>query len=240
MEETNNVEPTEKTSEVGADGGTNGQAAAATSNESQPGSEKVASGSEAPEGNLLTGAKDQEASGEKSDGKEEKPSEEKKEAPQGAPESYADFKAPEGQKFDGQIIDSFKTAAKEANLSQDAAQKLLDEMGPVIAQRQAQQVKEISEQWKSRSLADKELSAEPQKTGAYIARVRDRFSVNADGSVDEDIKEFMSLPIGNHPGLLKLLARVGRSISEADFPRGGSGAKETVTPKDFYASATKR
>ena len=238
MDENNNVDPAgEKENEsAGADGGKQEQAAPASQSEQTTGAQHGASGGESSE-NLLTGAKDTSPDGAKPEGEEEKPQEEKKVGPQGAPESYADFKAPEGQKFDGTIIDAFKTAAKEANLSQDAAQKLLDEMGPVIAQRQMQQVQEISEQWKSRSLADKDLSADPKKTGAYIARVRDRFSVNSDGKIDPDIAEFMSLPLGNHPGLLKLLARAGRSISEADFPRGSAGSKEMVTPKDFYSSA---
>ena len=238
MEETNNVDTaTENQSQAaGADGGTNGQTATATSETKTADTVQATEGTNPPEGNLLTGATD-EAKGEKPEGEEKKPDEEKKEQPQGAPETYADFKAPEGREFDGSIINAFKTAAKDANLSQDAAQKLLDEMGPVIEKRQMQQVQEISEQWKQRSLSDKGLSADSRATRAYIARVRDRFSVNADGEVDPDIKEFMSLPIGNHPGCLKLLARMGRAISEAGFPRGGAGGKETITPKEFYQSA---
>lgn len=55
--------------------------------------------------------------------------------------------------------------------------------------------------------------------------------------MDPDIQEFMQTPIGNHPGLLKLLARVGRAFGEADFPRGDAAKDGKVTPTDFYESA---
>ena len=176
-----------------------------------------------PEGNLLTGAtgeaKEGDGEGSKPEG-DQKPADEKKEQPEGAPEAYEDFKAPEGLKYDGQVMDAFKEVAKETNLSQTQAQHLLDKVAPVLAQRQMAQIAEVSKQWAERSQADKELSADWNRSMADIARVRDRFAKNEDGSVDPDIAEFMSTPIGNHPGLLKLLARAGRAIGEGSFPRG--------------------
>lgn len=187
-----------------------------------------------PEGNLLTGAtgeaKEGDGEGSKPEG-DQKPADEKKEQPEGAPESYEDFKAPEGLKYDDQVMDAFKEVAKETNLSQAQAQNLLDKVAPVIAQRQMAQIVEVSKQWAERSQADKELSADWNRSMADIARVRDRFAKNEDGSVDPDIAEFMSTPIGNHPGLLKLLARAGRAFGEADFPRGS-----TVSEKDPLAA----
>ena len=140
-------------------------------------------------------------------------------------------------KYDDQVIGSFKEAAKEANLTQGQAQNLLDKVAPVIAQRQMAQIAEVSKQWAERSRADKELSADWNRSMADVARMRDRFAVNEDGSVDPDIKEFMSTPIGNHPGLLKLLARAGRAIGEGDFPRGSNAGDGKVSPGDFYKSA---
>lgn len=193
-----------------------------------------------PEGNLLTGAtgeaKEGDGEGSKPEG-DQKTADEKKEQPEGAPESYEDFKAPEGLKYDDQIIDAFKEVAKETNLSQAQAQNLLDKVAPVIAQRQMAQIAEVSKRWAERSQADKELSADWNRSMADIARVRDRFAKNEDGSVDPDIAEFMSTPIGNHPGLLKLLARAGRAIGEGSFPRGSEAGDGKVSPGDFYKSA---
>lgn len=193
-----------------------------------------------PEGNLLTGAtgeaKEGDGEGSKPEG-DQKPADEKKEQPEGAPEAYEDFKAPEGLKYDGQVMDAFKEVAKELNLSQEKAQGVLDKMAPILAQRQIENIQAVSKQWEERSRADKELSADWNRSMADIARVRDRFAKNEDGSVDPDIAEFMSTPIGNHPGLLKLLARAGRAIGEGSFPRGSEAGDGKVSPGDFYKSA---
>lgn len=219
------------TQAAGMEGG-NEQAASA-------GAEGANSTAPQSEGNLLTaaeGEKEGATEGSKPEG-DQKPADEKKEQPEGAPESYEDFKAPEGLKYDGQVMDAFKEVAKETNLSQTQAQHLLDKVAPVLAQRQMAQIAEVSKQWAERSQADKELSADWNRSMADIARVRDRFAKNEDGSVDPDIQEFMSTPIGNHPGLLKLLARAGRAIGEGSFPRGSEAGDGKVSPGDFYKSA---
>lgn len=225
-ESTNQATGTEGGNEQAASAGAEGSSSSATTTQ--------------PEGNLLTGAtgeaKEGDGEGSKPEG-DQKPADEKKEQPEGAPESYEDFKAPEGLKYDDQVMDAFKEVAKETNLSQAQAQNLLDKVAPVIAQRQMAQIAEVSKQWAERSKADKELSADWNRSMADVARVRDRFAKNEDGSVDPDIAEFMSTPIGNHPGLLKLLARAGRAIGEGSFPRGSEAGDGKVTPGDFYKSA---
>lgn len=215
---------------AGAEGGT-GPAASASA-------EGATSTAPQSEGNLLTaaeGEKEGATEGAKPEG-DQKPADEKKEPQEGAPESYEDFKAPEGLKYDDQVMDAFREVAKESNLSQEQAQHLLDKVAPVIAQRQMSQIAEVSKQWADRSRSDKELSSDWNRSMADIARVRDRFAKNADGSVDPDIAEFMSTPIGNHPGLLKLLARAGRAFGEADFPRG-STAPEKDPLAALYANS---
>jgi len=47
-------------------------------------------------------------------------------APEGAPEKYADFKAPEGYALDTKTMESITPVFKEMGLSQDQAQKLVD------------------------------------------------------------------------------------------------------------------
>lgn len=234
----------ETTNEAGANGGVNGQAtpAASEGNEGQ----SQSTGAE----NLLTGAKQSDGEGSEGNAGEKKAEngdekskegEKKEEAEQGAPEQYEEFQAPEGLSYDDQFMGTFKDVAKELNLSQKQAQHLLDKCAPVLAQRQVEQIKAVSDQWVERTKADKEIGGTNwTRAASDIARVRDRFGVNADGKIDPDIAEFMSTPIGNHPGLLKLLARVGRAVGEADFPRGDADRDGKITPTDFYKSASKK
>lgn len=225
----------ETTNEAGANGGENGQAAPAA-----PQAEPGANPQEAE--NLLTGAK-AEAEGEAKEG--QKPNETKTEGdekkPEGAPEQYADFSAPEGLSYDEQFIGTFKDAAKQLNLSQEKAQYLLDKCAPVLAQRQVEQIKAVSNQWAERTKTDPEIGGENwTRASSDIARVRDKFGINADGKMDSDIQEFIQTPIGNHPGLLKLLARVGRAFGEGDFPKGSVESNGRVTPEQFYESASRK
>lgn len=227
----------ETKNEADANGGENEQAAPAA-----PQAQPSANPQEAE--NLLTGAK-VETAGEakegqpnetKTEGGEKKPEEgEKEKEPKGAPEQYEDFSAPEGLKYDDQFIGTFKDAAKELNLSQKQAQHLLDKCAPVLAERQIEQIKAVSEQWTERTKTDKEIGGENwTRASSDIARVRDKFGVNADGKMDPDIQEFMQTPIGNHPGLLKLLARVGRAFGEAGFPKGDKDSDGKIRPEDIY------
>ena len=211
----------ETTNEAGANGGVNGQATPAASEGNEGQSQNT--GTE----NLLTGAKQSDGEGSEGNAGEKKAEDgdekSKEEAEQVAPEQYEEFKAPEGLSYDDQFMGTFKDVAKELNLSQKQAQHLLDKCAPVLAQRQVEQIKAVSDQWVERTKSDKEIGGTNwTRAASDIARVRDRFGVNADGKMDPDIAEFMSTPIGNHPGLLKLLARVGRAFGEADFPVGGT------------------
>ena len=231
----------ETTNEAGANGGENGQATPAASEGNECQSQNT--GTE----NLLTGAKQSDGEGSEGNAGEKKAEngdekskegEKKEEAEQGAPEQYEEFKAPEGLSYDDQFMGTFKDVAKELNLSQKQAQQLLDKCAPVLAQRQVEQIKAVSDQWVERTKSDKEIGGTNwTRAASDIARVRDRFGVNADGKMDPDIQEFMQTPIGNHPGLLKLLARVGRAFGEGDFPRGDVAKDGKVSPAQFYESA---
>lgn len=231
----------ETTNEAGANGGVNGQATAAASEGNEGQSQST--GAE----NLLTGAKQSDGEGSEGNAGEKKAEngdekskegEKEEEAEQGAPEQYEEFKAPEGLSYDDQFMGTFKDVAKELNLSQKQAQHLLDKCAPVLAQRQVEQIKAVSKQWEERTKTDKEIGGENwTRASSDIARVRDKFGVNADGKMDPDIQEFMQTPIGNHPGLLKLLARVGRAFGEGDFPRGDVAKDGKVSPAQFYESA---
>ncbi len=159
---------------------------------------------------------------------------------QGAPEKYEDFKMPEGTELDAEVGSAFQGVAKELNLSQDQAQGFLDKMAPVLQKRSAERIAEISNEWMEQSKADKEFGGQKlTQSLSDIARLRDTFARNADGKVDADIQEFLSSPMGNHPGALRLLSRIGRAFGEAKYPGGGSAEDGRYTAEQFYQDAMK-
>lgn len=159
---------------------------------------------------------------------------------QGAPEKYEDFKMPEGTELDTEVGTAFQGVAKELNLSQEQAQGFLDKMAPVLQKRSAERIAEISNEWMEQSKADKEFGGQKlTQSLSDIARLRDTFARNADGKVDADIQEFLSSPMGNHPGALRLLSRIGRAFGEAKYPGGGSAEDGRYTAEQFYQDAMK-
>lgn len=159
---------------------------------------------------------------------------------QGAPEKHEDFKMPEGTELDAEVGAAFQGVAKELNLSQEQAQGFLDKMAPVLQKRSADRIAAISNEWMEQSKADKEFGGQKlMQSLSDIARLRDTFARNADGSIDADIQEFLSSPMGNHPGALRLLSRIGRAFGEAKYPGGGSAEDGRYTAEQFYQDAMK-
>ena len=158
----------------------------------------------------------------------------KAEEQDGAPESYDEFKAPEGVTLDAGAMSAFGEVAKELNLSQEKAQAVIDKVSPILAQRQMEQIKEVTAQWREKSANDPEIGGvNLEKNLVHAARIRDKFAYNADGKMDADIAELMNSPAGNHPGLLKLLIRTGKAFGEAGFPKG-QPTKPKFTASDLY------
>ena len=147
---------------------------------------------------------------------------------------------PEGTELDAEVGAAFQGVAKELNLSQEQAQGFLDKMAPVLQKRSADRIAAISNEWMEQSKADKEFGGQKlMQSLSDIARLRDTFARNADGSIDADIQEFLSSPMGNHPGALRLLSRIGRAFGEAKYPGGGSAEDGRYTAEQFYQDAMK-
>jgi hypothetical protein len=85
------------------------------------------------------------------------------------PEKY-EFKAPEGTEFDPKVIETYSGAAKQAGLSQETAQKLIETMAPALAARQAEQIEAIHTGWTEASKTDKEFGGDKFQENLGVAR----------------------------------------------------------------------
>lgn len=132
-----------------------------------------------------------------------------------------EFKAPEGRSFDPEVIKAYGDIAKELSLPQEAAQKMLDKIGPMLQDRQAQQLSEIRNSWVSDSRADKEFGGEKLQENLAVARkALDSFGT------DELRALLNESGLENHPEVIRLLYRAGRAIS-GDRYVGGSPSKSS-------------
>lgn len=151
---------------------------------------------------------------------------------EGAPEKY-EFK--EADKFDTQVLGAFSEAAKEANLTQDAAQKLLDKVAPALQTRTDEQVKAVHQQWTEASTADKEFGGEKLKENLGVARkALDQFG-------SQELRTFLETTgLGNHPEVIRYFFKVGKAISEDGFVGGAPGSKSTVNAANVLYDNTTR
>jgi hypothetical protein len=140
-------------------------------------------------------------------------------APEGAPESY-EFKQADGQAFDASVITAYADVAKELNLSQDSAQKVIDKVAPVLQARQAEQIQAAHAAWIEGAKADKEFGGDKLTENLSVAKkAMDKFGT-------PELKTLLNQSgLGNHPEIIRAFYRAGKSISEDTFV-GGRAAQQ--------------
>lgn len=148
--------------------------------------------------------------------------------PLGAPDKY-EFKAPEGATFDTQVIEQFSEVAKELNLPQDAAQKMLDKVAPVLAARQAEQMQTARTEWAEAAKADKEFGGEHLNENLAVAKK----ALDTFGS--PELRTLLDTSgLGNHPELIRMMVRAGKAISEDKVVTGGLGSTPDSPAQRMY------
>ena len=160
---------------------------------------------------------------------ESKPAETDAKPAEGAPEKY-EFTAPEGKEYDSNLLTAFEAAAKDSNLTQETAQKLLDKMAPAIAERQTEQVAAIRKDWFEASKSDKEFGGEKLEQNLGVAKK----ALDTFGSPELN-QLLVSTGLGNHPEVIRMMYRAGKAIGEDTFVSGGGSTTPSV--KSFYPNS---
>jgi len=164
-------------------------------------------------------------------GGEEDPAKTKE--PEGAPEKY-EFKAPEGAgELASGVLESFSTVAKELNLPQDQAQKVIDAMAPAIAANQAKQIEAARTQWADEARADAEFGGDHlQENLAHAKRAMDTFAT-------PKLKELLDTSgLGNHPELIRFMVRAGKAIGEDQLVTGSQAGAASHDAKRLYPNSS--
>ncbi|KJX24912.1 peptidase [Enterobacter hormaechei] len=160
----------------------------------------------------------------------EKPGD-KEQKQEGAPEKY-EFQAGEGVELDAEALKDFEPVARDLNLTNEQAQKLVDAYPKILAgvqQRQAEAWQKQTEGWAETVKADKEIGGDKLTANLSAAqRALEQFG-------DPELKEYLdSTGLGNHPALVKAFIKVGKAMSEDKVVTGGheSGGSDLISA--FY------
>jgi hypothetical protein len=131
----------------------------------------------------------------------------------GLPETYQ-IEIPEGETVDQPRLEAYQGVLKEAALTQEQANKLTPFLLGQMKQIQQQQQDawaDQTRQWRSSVESDPEIGGTNLRASLVnAARARDAYG-------SPELKALLadsSLGIGNHPAIVKLLAKVGAGMGE--------------------------
>lgn len=137
--------------------------------------------------------------------------------PTGAPEKY-EFAMPDGFQMDEAGLTAFSEFAKDLDMPQEAAQKMLEKMGPVMQQRQTEAITAVQNQWKEASTSDKEFGGD--KLNENLAVAKKALDTFGTPELNKLLKE---TGLGNNPEIIRAFYRAGKAISEDSFVAGSQG-----------------
>lgn len=146
-------------------------------------------------------------------------------APTGAPEAYANFTVPEtfsqkGLELDPATIDAFKPIAKELNLTQEQAQKLVDFYAGVSSKdhdANLQAVTNMRKEWVDQVKADPDLGPHlDTKVKPAVGRLLSTLGAN-----EAKFREAMDLTgVGDHPAFIKAIYAWAQKLGEGTHVAG--------------------
>lgn len=150
-------------------------------------------------------------------------------APRGAPEKY-ELKSPiESEQLDEGVLGHFTDVARELNLPNAAAQKLIDKLAPALREQSAAAVTSMVNDWEAASRADKEIGGDKLRENLAIAQ-------KALSLGSPELRKFLGpvkdggTGLGSHPEILRWALKVGKALSEDTFVSATSGG-DSPSPK---------
>lgn len=150
----------------------------------------------------------------------------------GAPDAYADFTAPDGIELDTVVLEDFKATAKELNLPQEAAQRVVD-LGVALIQKATEQnaaaIAEVQQGWIQASKADPEFGGAKLNESLGLTRK----ALDKVGS-PELVTLLNDSGLGNHPEIIRVLAKVGKLFSEDGLVTGSGDVQPQSAAKRIY------
>lgn len=140
-----------------------------------------------------------------------------------APETYEAFTLPEGVQLDEAAVAKVTPVFKDIGLTQEQAQKLVTqyaELQQAAAEQQVAGFNQIKKDWAAEIKSDAEFGGDKLKETLGAAKAV--LGTFGDKALMSDLKEW---GWANHPGLIRLLARVKAHLSEDSLVQADTAAQ---------------
>ena len=147
---------------------------------------------------------------------------EKADEPEGAPDTYEDFKFAEGIEADEAQMAEAVEVFKDLNLTQEQAQKLVDfdnKRAQQAIEAQAKAWEDTVNKWEESSKKDGEFGGDKFDESVSMAvKARDAFGSDAFNDMLD------ATGVGSHPEMLRFMIAVGKAISDDKILHGGQNS----------------
>lgn len=183
-----------------------------------------------------------EAKTEETSERTEEPAEAKTdEAAVAVPEKY-ELTPPDGfEAIDTEVLAEAEPVLKELNLTNDQANKLMPIAGQLVKKTLERAEAAITNRavenrkaWNDAFEADEEIGgANKDATIAAAARAFDHYGIKKGEGVRQLLDES---GLGNHPDMIRFVARVGRDLEEGSFERGGAAPQPKAPEQKLYGA----
>lgn len=142
------------------------------------------------------------------------------------PDAYT-AKAPEKSLLDAESVKRIHAGAREAKLTDEETQRVLNLVATEVGAHwteKADAYKKIMEEWVGQVVTDKEIGGEKVNENVELAkRVTKKFGSDALHQM------FVQTGLGNHPEFVRLMVRIGKTMSDDQLVI--PGAQDTGTRK---------
>ena len=112
--------------------------------------------------------------------------------------------------IDPKVLARFKEMSQEFGIDDQQRQRIVDEMGPIMAERQAAMLTEARAGWVEQIKADSEFN-DSRGFDANLTTARSVLKTFGSNELSELLNES---GLGDHPAMVKFALRVGRRLEE--------------------------
>lgn len=141
-----------------------------------------------------------------------------------APESYEDFKVPQGFEIDGDLKTEVTGLFKGMNLSQDQAQSLIDfyvKQTESAFQAPFDAYKSMTDGWRTEAMDHPDLKGKLGPGQAVNVAIGKLLSALPDQKLASDFRSLMDLTgAGNHPAFIRAVYHWAQKLSEGSHVTG--------------------
>lgn len=147
----------------------------------------------------------------------------------GAPETYTDFKLPDGAVLDVEVLGKASPLFKELNLTQDQAQKLVDfynDINTASKEKLAAVVTEMRTEWRDQVKADKILGPKLDNVITEIGRAKAHLPAEVRSAFESALD---ITGAGDHPAIVRGFYEMAKLVNEGSHVQGGKPSPEGQT-----------